>query len=59
MKIIDATISRLIQGWESTARRRFHDAEQEEDPEGKKDIERGAIIYRNCAAELKEAANCF
>lgn len=45
---------RLIELWEKRARRKWMDAINEDDPMGRRLIEHGAIIYQNCARELKE-----
>jgi hypothetical protein len=44
----------LVNEWEHSARRRFMDAKNSEGVE-KRGLEDGAIIYANCARELKKA----
>ena len=46
---------RLPDRWEELARHAWHDAEHESDPMGRRLIEHGALIYQNCARELREA----
>ena len=43
----------LVREWEHSARRRFMDAKNEGGME-KRGLEDGAIIYQNCARELKK-----
>ena len=52
-------LQELIDLWEHRARFAFKNAEQEKDdalkrPTGKQFIEHGAMIYFNCAKELRE-----
>lgn len=44
----------LAEQWEGRARRRFMDADAEQDPMGRRLIEHGAICYSNAAQELRE-----
>ncbi len=45
----------LADRWEKRARRKWRDAEREQNPMGKRLIEHGATCYQNCARELREA----
>lgn len=45
----------LAQQWEMRARRKFTDAADEEDAQGKRMIEHGAVCYFNAAAETRSA----
>jgi hypothetical protein len=47
----------LADQWLKRARRKFHDAEGEQDVSGKRLIEHGAICYFNCSEELRKLAD--
>jgi hypothetical protein len=47
----DALIA-IAEKWEARARRKFADAERENDPMGKRLIEHGATCLVNCAIEI-------
>lgn len=48
-----AELEQLIATWERSAKRRFEDAETEQNPMGRRLIIHGASCYLNCANELR------
>jgi hypothetical protein len=49
------SLLKLAEQWERLAKRAWYDAENEKCHMGKKVIETGAIVYQNCARELRES----
>jgi hypothetical protein len=47
------TLIAIAEQWEARARRKFADAERENDPMGKRLIEHGAACLVNCAIEIR------
>ena len=50
----DSDIHALIREWEQIAKRKFADAQSEQDPMGRRLIENGAMCYFNCAQALSQ-----
>lgn len=48
----------LIEKWERISRRKFFDADDEDDKMRKILIQHGAMCYFNCANDLREALGC-
>lgn len=51
----ESSLNELAQTWLRIARRKFQDADFEQNPMGKRLIEHGAVCYFNCARELQKA----
>lgn len=52
---MQSTLTKLIDGWENTARAQFECAGRSEEDIGKRVMEHGAVVYTNCSRELKAA----
>jgi hypothetical protein len=49
-----ADLMRLVLSWEHSARKQFECGERTEDQMGKRLVEHGAVVYCNCANDLRK-----